>query len=68
MQLSSLSFKERAGVRMGLNGGLAIPIPALILPSKGRNVLIDHVGKDRLLQHDPAAKEPYDPNSVGGRQ
>jgi hypothetical protein len=32
----TLSFKERAGVRMGLSSGFSIPIPTLILPLKGR--------------------------------
>jgi hypothetical protein len=36
-----LSFKERAGVRMGLYSGFLIPIPTLILPLKGRKLVFD---------------------------
>jgi hypothetical protein len=36
-----LSFKERAGVRMGLYRGFLIPIPTLILPLKGRKLVYE---------------------------
>jgi hypothetical protein len=48
-QPTSLSFKERAGVRMGLYSGLFIPIPTLILPLKGRKLIFDHGAKRPLL-------------------
>jgi hypothetical protein len=43
--INPLSFKERAGVRMGLYRGFLIPIPTLILPLKGRKLVFDHGAK-----------------------